>query len=306
MVLIGCILLRSDISLSYAALGLHLWFEKMIPALFPFMLLSGIMVRMKLTESFIAVIHPIIAPIFKVSKNVCYAMFMGFLCGFPMGAKTVAELYEHNMITKSEAEYLLAFCNNIGPVYFVSFVLPMLGLQGTLPYLFGMYGIPLLYGLLLRYTCYRNKLSTNRNRCQKQVITSKRRIESTPNSIPPLKLLAHIEDAIHASVQSVLMLGGYMILFNLLNLIPHILLGKPSVLLAPLFEISGGLKLLGDSFPLYTLLILPFGGLSCIAQTYSCIQKTELSIMKYTMHKLVLTVLVSFYYLLRRFLLETI
>lgn len=44
LLLLGCILTNSQISLSYAAMGLNLWFEKMIPSLLPFMILSGTMV----------------------------------------------------------------------------------------------------------------------------------------------------------------------------------------------------------------------------------------------------------------------
>ena len=101
-------------------------------------------------------IYPVVKPLAKVRKNVCYAMLMGFLCGFPMGARVVDDLYQRQMIDRREAEYLLAFCNNIGPVYFCSFVLPLLGRRLVWPYLFGMYGIPLLYGMALRYTRFRD------------------------------------------------------------------------------------------------------------------------------------------------------
>ena len=156
LVLLGCILTHSQISLSYAAMGLNLWFEKMIPSLLPFMILSGIMVRLKLTDKVAMIVYPVVKPLYKIRRNVCYAMLMGFLCGFPMGARVVADLYTRQMIGKREAEFLLAFCNNIGPVYFCSFVLPLLGRKLVLPYLFGMYGIPLLYGLALRYTAFRD------------------------------------------------------------------------------------------------------------------------------------------------------
>jgi len=151
-----CILTHSDLSLYYAFTGLEVWFNKMIPTLLPFMILSGIMVRMQLTDGFTVFIYPIIKPLFQVSKNVCYAMIMGFLCGFPMGAKTIQDLYSHKMISKREGEFLLAFCNNIGPVYFVGFVLPLLKRHFVLPYLLGMYGIPFVYGLFLRYTKFKD------------------------------------------------------------------------------------------------------------------------------------------------------
>lgn len=88
-----------------------------------------------------------------------------------------------------------------------------------------------------------------------------------------------------------------MILFNLLNLIPHVLLGKQIPLPAPLFEITGGLSLLQAQAPLYSLLALSFGGFSCIAQTYSCIRDTDLSIVDYMLHKVILTLLNALFYL---------
>lgn len=287
LLLTGCILTHSQISLYYALIGLNLWYEKMIPALLPFMILSGIMIRMRLTEGFTTVLYPLLRPVFRVSKNVCYGIIMGFLCGFPMGAKTAADLYTRQMITKREAEYLLAFCNNIGPVYFMSFVLPLLERQLIFPYLLGMYGLPLAYGILLRHTLFRD------------IGPEKSTVSSLPGKTA---LLGEIDDAIYSSVQSILMLGGYMILFNLMNLIPHILLGRPPRILAPLLEISGGLKMLGKEMPLLALLALPFGGLSCIAQTYSCIKSTKLSIAQYTLHKIVLTAVTAVYYLCWRLL----
>ena len=88
-----------------------------------------------------------------------------------------------------------------------------------------------------------------------------------------------------------------MILFNLLNLVPHILLGKPLAALSPLLEITGGLTILGDAFPLFSLLALSFGGLSCIAQTYSSIKPSDLSIGSYILHKIILTILNLLFYL---------
>lgn len=308
LLLLSCILTHSQMSLSYAAMGLRLWFEKMIPSLLPFMILSGIMVRMKLTDKVAMLIYPIVKPIYKVRKNVCYAMLMGFLCGFPMGARVVDDLYTRQMIGKREAEYLLAFCNNIGPVYFCSFVLPLLGRQLVLPYLFGMYGIPLLYGLVLRYTRFRDldsffkprqetiRPTANLVACEDDSAVFCRDVSRKTSSGE--RLLEEIDSSIQASVQSMLSLGGYMILFNLLNLVPHLLLGRPLAALSPLLEITGGLQMLGDSFPLYSLIVLSFGGLSCIAQTYSCIGGSDLSIGDYILHKIILTLLNGAFYLL--------
>lgn len=288
LILTGCILTHSDLSLMYASIGLDLWFNKMVPTLFPFMILSGIMVRMHLTSAFSKLLYPVIKPLYRISENACYAMIIGYLCGFPMGAKTISDLLKREMLPVREAEFLLAFCNNIGPVYFAGYVLPLLNRQLILPYIIGMYGIPLLYGLLLRYTVYRDLGLPDAQKASESSSHS-------PRSSP--KLLNEVDASITSSVQSILNLGGYMILCNLLNLVFHILLGEKPSLIAPLLEITGGLKLSGGKFPLYCLLLLPFGGFSCIAQTNSCIRETPLSINRYVMHRLFLTLLTVLYYL---------
>lgn len=318
----ACILTHSELSLKYAAMGLKLWLDKMIPSLLPFMILSGIVIRLGLTENIASFVYPLIRPIYRISKNACYCMMLGFLCGFPMGARVVADLYSRGQITREEGEYLLCFCNNIGPVYYCSFVLPLLHRELTAPYLFGMYGIPALYGIFLRYTRYRSLnrlLLPGKGTGELQIcggivsgsdsrssshLHSLSRSRSTTHFRPSgqfvrrgERLLSETDQAINAALRSILTLGGYMILFNLLNLIPHVLLGKQIPLPAPLFEITGGLSLLQAQAPLYSLLALSFGGFSCIAQTYSCIRDTDLSIVDYALHKVILTLLNALFYL---------
>ncbi len=339
LILTFCILSHSPLSLAYASLGLELWLNKMVPSLLPFMILSGIMVRLNLTEKLAGAVYPVIGPVYRVRRNVVYCMALGFLCGFPMGAKVTADLYERDMLSRREAEYLLAFCNNIGPVYFCSFVLPLLGRRLVLPYLFGMYGIPLLYGLALRRTAFRDlglPVSPELRSCSAASAGTFpglfRRNQSRRHTWQPLRqrsqgigrqrlpsqqaggqsfrqrtqeadrqvsdgLLSAVNESVQASLQSILTLGGYMILFNLLNLPLHILFGKEPALFAPLLEITGGLSMLGEGLPLFSLLALAFGGLSCIAQTYSCISTTDLEIGSYIRHKMILTLLCGGFYL---------
>lgn len=291
-----CILTHSSLSLAYAALGLGLWYEKMVPVLLPFMILSGTLIRMGLVDGLIRPVKPLFGRIFHLSGPGIYVILMGFLCGFPMGARTIADFRDRQELSVEEGQYLLAFCNNLGPVYFLGFVLPLLQRKLVLPYLVGMYGIPLLYGIFLRYSIYRNRIPENTQVPHKSDGSSDLSGAAGKNTASAPSITDALDDAITAAGRSILQLGGYMIFFNLLNLLPRLLV-PDSFRYAPLLEISGGLKLLGDRFPLYTLLLLPFGGLSCIAQTGSCIRNTGLSLRSYILHKLVLTVLTAGYYL---------
>lgn len=288
--------------LSLALKGLTLWFERMIPTLFPFMVLSGIMIRMKLTGAFVKVLKPVLGAVFRVSDACLYGIIIGFLCGFPMGAHVAAQLCEQKQISGKEASFLLSFCNNIGPVYFISFVLPTLSLKAAPVFLFGMYGIPLLYGLVMRHTLFSD--------IGRRVLPARERIAAAEvkwDAKEPPSLLQALDDSVFNSLFSIAKLGGYMVFFNLLFILPYLLarlLALPSREeelfvggIGALLEITGGIGILGDKAPYLVLCLLPFGGLSCIAQTYSMIRDTDLSIREYVMHKMILTAVTVFYYL---------
>ncbi len=279
------ILLHPAQCLSFALNGLNLWFQKMIPALFPFMVLSGIMIRMNLTDTFVSLLAPILRPIFRLRNSCLYVIFMGFLCGFPMGAHVTAQLYMRKQLTQKEAELLLAFCNNIGPVYFISFALPTIGINNKLLPLIGMYGIPLLYGLVLRYTVYADRIPIVRCKCT--VGTN----EQAPS------FLTALDESVTSALSGIARLGGYMIFFNLLNILPMLYFPQTAgVYCSCILEITGGLQTLQNESPIFALCALAFGGLSCLAQTYSMIQESDLSLKKYLFHKTVLTVFSVIYY----------
>lgn len=284
----ACMLLCSEQSLALALEGLNLWFTKMIPALLPFMILSGTLILTGLSVSFAALFAPVFRPVFQLSDSCIYCLIIGFLCGFPMGARVCAQSYEKGRLSYREASLMLAFCNNIGPVYFTGFVLPLFPVKTPALVLFGMYGIPLLYGLFLRYTLFR------------QIPFAKAvRPSFHAPAVLPGQLLSCLHESILSSLDGITTLGGYMIFCNLLNLIPQLLFADMPVLLqrlGPLLEITGGLSRLPSTDKLWAYIVLPFGGLSCIAQTYSCIKNTGLSLKEYIFHKTILTILTAAFY----------
>ena len=286
------LLLRYPVlSLQYAATGLQLWFQKMIPTLLPFMILSGILIAMNLTEKFVKVLHPLLHTIYRISPNGSYTLFMGFLCGFPMGARIVGQLREQGKLSRKEGSLLLAFCNNIGPIYFLSYVVPTLSIEKPLICFSIMYGVPLLYGILVMRLSPMSSLFVT----EKQEISKK--------TAPPNSLLFAIDTAIQSGLIGIAKLGGYMIFFNLLNIMFVPFHHLPMGLLACyqlLLEITSGIDQYGHLYPYAVLVLLPFGGFSCIAQTYSMIRHTDLSIRSYLFHKLAQTGLTALCYLMIR------
>jgi sporulation integral membrane protein YlbJ len=283
------------LSLEYASTGLTLWFTKMVPTLLPFMILSGIMIRMNLTERFVGLLHPLLHRIYGTSRNGSYTIIMGFLCGFPMGARIVGELYEQHKLSREESALLLSFCNNIGPIYFLSYVIPTLGIDRPgRPFLL-MYGIPLLYGFLLMRI--RPMMTRTVSSCENHPEVRSLRAEH-PGSC---SLLAAIDASVLSGLIGIARLGGYMVFFNLLNIVfqpfQHVNTNILNIYRC-LLEITSGIDYSGRSINFAILILLPFGGFSCIAQTYSMIRQTDLSLRPYLYHKAVQTAITAACYLL--------
>lgn len=279
--------------------GLATWCTKMIPSLFPFMVLSGILLRTGLSHRLSKILYPVLGTLFCLSPDCIYVIFMGFLCGFPMGANIIAESLSLKRITIREASLLLSFCNNIGPVYFISFVsvlCPYYPLWLTLSI---MYLVPLTYGLILRHTRYRD-IPYYKKSCPKATHNHLAKHHTTIHCAPTPVTNFSYGNALQASLQkaitSILYLGGYMVIFTVLQLPfynSYYQLSEPYIhVLKGLLEISSGITALQPYPQLYGIvyvLFLPFCGLCCLYQTYAMIQTTPLSLVSYFKHKLAQT-----------------
>jgi len=291
--------------------GLNTWCTKMIPSLFPFMVLSGILLRTGLSYRLSKILYPLLGTLFRLSPDCIYVIFMGFLCGFPMGANIVAESLSLKRISLKEASLLLAFCNNIGPVYFISFVsilCPYYPLWLTLSI---MYLVPLCYGLILRYTRYRDipfylKNNHGLNIGNPHYLTTGHpsfSITGTENDVKNYSYGSALQASLQKALSSILYLGGYMVIFNVLQLPFYNIyyqLPEPYIhVLKGLLEISSGITALQPYPELYGIvytLLLPFCGLCCLYQTYAMVKDTPLSLSSYLSHKLAQTLCTLFIY----------
>lgn len=88
-----------------------------VPSLFPFFVLASLVVELGLSRCLGRLLHPIMAPLFRVNGACAAALALGFVGGYPVGARTAIQLYQQGQCSKTEAERLLAFCNNSGPAF---------------------------------------------------------------------------------------------------------------------------------------------------------------------------------------------
>ena len=129
--------------------GLNLWFGTLVPTLLPFLILSGFLIHTGLVHIPASLLAPVFGRLFGVSPLGSYACFIGFLCGFPMGAKVLADLTRNGRMAPEEASYLLGFINNVSPSFVITFLVTE-SLERPdllLPTLLLLYGTAILYGL---------------------------------------------------------------------------------------------------------------------------------------------------------------
>lgn len=102
--------------------GIQLCLDIIVPSLFPFFVLSTMLVEMGCADALGFLLERIMRPVFNLSGACGTAVAMGFLGGYPVGAKTAITLYEKGLCNKTEAERLLSFSNNSGPAFILGAV----------------------------------------------------------------------------------------------------------------------------------------------------------------------------------------
>ena len=103
-----------------AAKALALCAGTVIPALFPFMAVTGLLMRLGFGQWLAPYMAGLMAPLFRLPGCAGSALLLGLVGGYPIGARTAAELYTSGALTRQEAERLLTFCNNSNPVFLIS------------------------------------------------------------------------------------------------------------------------------------------------------------------------------------------
>lgn len=116
------ILSSSDIAIEYMKKGLILCATAVIPALFPFMVISELIVSSGVGLRLSRMFAKPMRWLFGVGEAGAAAYLLGLVCGFPIGAKTAVALYDQGSITKRELERLMTFCNNPGSAFVISAV----------------------------------------------------------------------------------------------------------------------------------------------------------------------------------------
>ena len=267
---LAALVLLPEVSAQAAREGLALCVQTVIPSLFPFFVLSSLLVSCGGAELLRALLAPLMRPLFALSGTGAAALALGLCGGYPVGARTVRELVDSGALTCEEGERLLAFCNNAGP----GFLLGICGgavfrspRTGAALYLIHV-AAALLAGTLL---------------CRRLPPLS--RSAKPPRSSAGQSLAAAFPAAVQGALAGILNVCSFVVFFTVLaQLLLHAL---PAPLAAPLplalllgfFELTSGVMALPDSPAgfLVCALLLGWGGWSVHFQTFSALAGSPLT-----------------------------
>ena len=130
--------------------GLSLAAGRALPALVPFFLASGLLVRTGFAETFGRLLARPLAWLYRLPPAATSAILLGLTGGYPVGAATAAALLEQGALSREEAARVNLFCNCASPGFCIGLVgLGVFGSARTGAVLYGIHALSaLLAGLL--------------------------------------------------------------------------------------------------------------------------------------------------------------
>lgn len=102
--------------------ALALCVQVLLPSLFPFFVLSSMFISTGVIQRLSTRLEKPFQWLFGLPGSFGAALLLGAAGGYPVGAKTIATLYQQGQCSKSDAEKALRFCNNAGPAFLISAV----------------------------------------------------------------------------------------------------------------------------------------------------------------------------------------
>ena len=251
--------------------GGKIWLLNVMPALFPFFILTRIIITLNQTS--IATLDKFTNKFFK-TNNSGLIYFLSLLSGYPVGAKMISSYYENGSIDKSTATKMFSFCSTSGPMFIV-----------------GTIGIGVFKNIRIGYILL---ISHILGSFVNGIIFRGDNAPTNQLKIHPCK--TSLNDIVYDSIISILLVGGYIIfssviieLLTLTNMLPTIasLISKIPYFnydvvlsfLCGIIEITNGLIMLGNLQTSITLqivlssILIAFSGICIMLQSSAFLNK---------------------------------
>lgn len=261
--------------------GIELWAAAVLPALFPYLIITSLVSSLNITEKIANALSPVTTKLFNVNGNAGYALFISLMSGYPVGAKCVSDLKTRGLVGDAESVRAAALCSSSSPVF-------LIGSVGNLTFNNPLFGLALFITHILSVFIVGFIFSFYKRNERPQKFTDIKQSVSGGNVF---------YESVYSAVISVLVVGGIITVFylftemlsdlNVLNIFSEIFgLFTDSDAIRNgvangLFECTKGLKILASGgISLFTLpvaaAICGFGGLSVIMQSAAYLKNAKI------------------------------
>lgn len=205
------------ISIQAALIGISIWWDVLFPALFPFFVISEIMLGIGVVHFVGTLLDPFMRPLFRVSGKGGFVMAMGFASGYPVAARLTSQLWTQRLIHRDEGERLVSFTTTADPIFLIGAVSVGFFHEPGLALLLATahYGSAVIVGLIMRFhgtepDPIEKHPGATKHGLLKQALKSMHEARiADGRSLGQL-----LEQAIRSSLQLVMVIGGLVVFFS--------------------------------------------------------------------------------------------
>ena len=275
-----CLIVSPLKYINAATYGIMLWADNLLPALFPFFVLSKMLIDLNFFDKFTHKLTPIMEKCFGVNGSASYIFCISILSGYPLGSKLVLDAFNSKKINQIEAFRLTSITSVSGPLFIIGTVGTSM-LQNTICGYIMI--IAHILGALLNGLTYKKYLPKN----LKNITTIQTQNKNNKTNI--------LTDAISSSIESLLVIGGLVCVFYVgiqaINTFVPV-----NAIIQGLIEITNGCNQISiSSYPLIlkTIIccaVITFGGLCTHAQAMFFLKQCNITYSFFVKQKITHTI----------------
>jgi sporulation integral membrane protein YlbJ len=275
------VLLESNYVMKSVSFSLLLWTENIFPSLFPFFVISNLLINCGFASFLGELLKPFMYHVFRIKGEASFVLALSMLSGFPSSAKYTRELYDKGLINEYEASKLLTFTHFSNPLFILGTISIMFlnNKEVGLLILICHYISNLIIGLIFR-NYYISKKDTSKVSLKKAFDVMHEKRLASGKSIGLM-----ISNALMNSINTLLLILGVISMFLIITTIidQNITLNlyNQSILNGTL-EMTQALKYVSllpiplKNKALLSTMFISFGGFSVHMQTIGLISDTKI------------------------------
>ena len=280
-----------------AAKGLSLWYEQVLPALFPAMAAASFLISRKSVQ----------AALKRLPFPAAAAFLSGLLCGSPMGALTCSGLYASGLLSQKRAQWVVCFVQLPSPLFLSGFVASTsLALPTKMRFVFLLCAyLPFIIAFLPCMICFKKKSPLKDSKDHST--QSKRSIEKT--SFKEFAPEPSLNDICDTCLLLLVRIGVLLMFFSILSEFLTSIASESVIqmLFIGMLEMTTGISKIGAFSALalslrykaaICLFLLGFGGICVHIQVRQAWQQSDFPIFRYLLVRLLFGLCSSFSFLL--------